>query len=60
MSETAPVKVGDASGAAASSAVCVAELIGLLASVVLSTLPSPTLDLDVPETVPVHVGLLVL
>ena len=34
-------------------------LIGLFASLVLSTLPRPTIDLLIPETVPVNVGLLV-
>ena len=36
---------------------CVALEIGLFASAVLSTLPSPTLELVVPLTVPVKVGL---
>ena len=36
---------------------CVAELIGLFTSLVLSTLPSPTIDLEMPATVPVNVGL---
>ena len=38
-------------------AACVAVLIGLLKSVVLSTLPQPTIDLRIPLTVPVKVGL---
>ena len=54
---TVPVKVGDAIGAFASSAVWVAELTGLFASLVLSTLPRPTIDLVIPATVPVNVGL---
>ena len=41
-----------------SSAVCVAIEIGLLASEVLSTLPSPIIALSIPDTVPVKVGLL--
>ena len=32
-------------------------LIGLLASLVLSTSLNPTIDVDIPETVPVNVGL---
>ena len=52
-----PVKSGEASGAFASSAVCVAVDTGLLASEVLSTEPSPTIDLVTPPTVPVNVGL---
>ena len=43
--------------AVVSKAFCVALEIGLLASVVLSTLPSPTMDLAMPLTVPVKVGL---
>jgi hypothetical protein len=34
----------------------VAVEIGLAASVVLSTDPKPTIDLEIPETVPVNVG----
>ena len=40
----------------ASTTVCVRLEIGLLASVVLSTLPSPTIDLAMPLTVPAKVG----
>ena len=40
-----------------SKAVCVALEIGLFASVALSTLPSPTINLVMPLTVPVQVGL---
>ena len=36
-----------------------AVLTGLLASVVLSTLARPTIDLVIPPTVPVNVGLLI-
>ena len=39
-----------------SNAVCVAVDTGLLASVVLSTLPRPTIVAVIPETVPVKVG----
>ena len=39
-------------------ACCVAVEMGLSASVVLSTLPRPTMLLLTPETVPVKVGLL--
>ena len=38
-------------------AVDVSVLTGLLASLVLSTFPSPTMDLVMPATVPVNVGL---
>ena len=41
----------------ASKAVCVRLEIGLLASDELSRLPSPTIDLVIPLTVPVKVGL---
>ena len=40
----------------ASNAVCVAVETGLLASEVLSTFPSPTIDFVIPCTVPVKVG----
>ena len=40
-----------------SKAVCAAVDIGLAASLVLSTLPSPTMALVIPETVPENVGL---
>ena len=36
-----------------------AVLTGLLASAVLSTLARPTIDLVIPPTVPVNVGLLI-
>ena len=55
-SVTTPVKVGLAKLALRSSAVCCAVDTGLLASLVLSTLPKPTADLDTPVTVPVKVG----
>ena len=51
-----PMKVGDAIGAFRSSAVCVAVLTGLSASLVLSTLVKPTIVLSIPDTVPVKVG----
>ena len=61
-----PVKVGLASGAfafravvsafSANAANCAVE-IGLPVSLVLSTLPRPTIDLVMPPTVPVKVGL---
>ena len=54
--DTAPVKAGLASGALSLSAVCVAPDMGLVASVVLSTLPRPTIALVIPVTVPVKVG----
>ena len=40
-----------------SNAVCVAVLIGLFASLVLSALLKPTIVLSIPATVPVNVGL---
>ncbi len=57
MTLTVPVKVGLAKGAFELRAYCVALEIGLLASAVLSTLPSPTIDVVMPLTVPVKVGL---
>ena len=42
-----------------SNAVCVAVLIGLFTSLVLSALPKPTIVLSIPATVPVNVGLLI-
>ena len=54
---TVPVKVGLATGAFKLRASCVAIETGLLASAVLSTLPSPTMDFMMPLTVPVKVGL---
>ena len=50
------MKVGDASGAFRSNAVCWEVETGLDASLVSSTLPSPTIVLVIPETVPVNVG----
>ena len=52
-----PVKVGDARFALRLSAVCCAVETGLFVSLVLSTLPKPTIDLVIPFTVPVKVGL---
>ena len=52
-----PVKAGLAKLAFRSKAVCVAVDTGLLASVVLLTLASPTIVAVMPETVPVKVGL---
>ena len=57
MPPTVPVKVGLASGAFASRAANCAVDTGLPASLVLSTLPRPTIDLLMPPTVPVKVGL---
>ena len=63
--ETVPVNVGDARGAFdaksvllafASKAVWVAVETGFNKSVVLSTFAKPTIDLLIPETVPVKVG----
>ena len=56
---TVPVKVGLASGAFRSRALCVAVDTGLLASAVISTLPRPTMDLEMPLTAPVKVLLLI-
>ena len=56
---TAPVKVGLASGAFRSRALCVAVDTGSLASAVISTLPRPTMDLEMPLTAPMKVGLLI-
>ena len=44
-----PVRDGDASGAFAFKAVCVALEMGLFASLVLSTLPKPTSDFTIPS-----------
>ena len=41
------------------NAVCVAVLIGLFTSLVLSALPKPIIDFVIPPTVPVNVGLLI-
>ena len=54
---TVPVNVGEANGALRSSAVWVAEETALLASLVFSTLPRPTIVAVIPLTVPVKVGL---
>ncbi len=63
--ETIPVKVGDSKGAFkskfafeafVSNAACVATETGLLASLVLSKFPKPTIAAVTPETVPVNVG----
>ena len=51
-----PVKVGEARGAFKSNAFCVAVETGLSKSVVLFTLPKPTIVAVMPETVPVKVG----
>ena len=51
-----PVKVGLAKFAFKFKAVCVAVEIGLLASLVLSTLAKPTIVLVIPLTVPVKIG----
>ena len=53
---TAPVKVGEANGAFKSNAACWAVETGLLASLVLVTLPRPTMPAVMPLTVPVNVG----
>ena len=50
------VNVGDAIGALRSNALCVAVDIGFVASLVLSTLLKPTIDLVIPVTVPENVG----
>ena len=42
-----------------SKAVCVAVLIGLFTSLVLSAFANPTIDFVIPPTVPVNVGLLI-
>ena len=51
-----PVKVGEAILAFKSKAVCCSVDTGLSASEVLFTLPKPTIDLSIPDTVPVKVG----
>ena len=56
MPDTVPVKVGEASGAFKSKAVCVAVEIGLSISVVLLTFAKPTMVAVIPEIVPVKVG----
>jgi len=53
---TVPVNVGEAKLAFKSNAVCWAVETGFAVSAVLSTLPRPTIDLDIPPTVPVNVG----
>ena len=57
MKEPPAVNAGLIILAFAFNAVCVGVDTGLLASVVLSTLPSPTAALDTPPMVPVKVGL---
>ena len=57
MKEAPAVNVGLIILAFAFNAVCVGVDTGLLASVVLSTLPSPTAALDTPTTFPVKLGL---
>ena len=54
---TVPVKVGLASGAIRSRALCVAVEIGVFKSAALSTLFSPTMHFVMPLTLPVKVGL---
>jgi hypothetical protein len=54
---TVPVKVGLAKSDFKLRAVWVAVETGLLRSLVLSTLPNPTIVLVMPDTVPVNVGL---
>ena len=54
--ETVPEKLGSTSGAFRVNAFCVAVEIGFLASVVLSTLPKPTIAAVIPETLPVKTG----
>ena len=51
-----PVNVGEALGAFKSKAVWVATLTTLSASLVLSTFPKPTMDFEIPVTVPVKAG----
>ena len=58
MPPTVPVNVGLIMGAFNSNESWVAVDTGLPASVVLSTLPKPTIVLSIPPTVPVNVGLL--
>ena len=53
---TVPVKTGDASGAKRLRADCVAVEIGFAASLVLLTLPNPTMAAVIPDTVPVKAG----
>ena len=53
---TVPVKVGEAIGDNRFKALSVAVEIGLLASDVFETLPSPTIVAVIPVTVPVKVG----
>ena len=53
---TLPENIGETKFAFKSKADCVAVETGLLASVVLSTLSNPTIDLVIPLTVPVNVG----
>ena len=53
---TVPVKLGNARLAFRFRAFCVAVQMGLAASLVSSTSPRPTIDLVIPDTVPVKVG----
>ena len=53
---TVPVNIGFARFAFKSKAVCVAVDTGLFTSLVLSTLPNPTMAFVMPPTVPVNVG----
>ena len=54
---TVQVNVGFARFACKPKAVCVAVDTGLLTSLVLSTLPNPTMSFVIPPTVPVNVRL---
>jgi hypothetical protein len=54
---TTPVNVGLARFAFRFNAVCVADDTGFNKSLVLSTLPKPTIDFVIPVTVPVNAGL---
>ena len=54
-----PVNVGPAKLAFRFKAVCVAVETGFAESLVLSTLPSPTISFVIPETVPVNAGLFI-
>ena len=51
-----PVNEGLARGAFKSKAVCCAVDTGFAVSAVLSTEPKPTIDFEIPDTVPVNVG----
>ena len=54
-----PVKVGLLNGAFESNAVCVAVETGFAKSLVLSTLPNPTILFVMPESVPVNARLFI-